>query len=544
MQRSDRSKRSNFRRSRSGGSGRCNVAANAEHRTRCQQEHRGPRFLTVALQDEFRPSDRWDINCGVRFESYGYALGNYASPEQAFWFNEVNPTACVDPSGLQQVPATDFGGARAGNVPHELPDVLHDGAGRHVRSRSAHRSHALPSGPKRRAANHAGRQRNDHEYDVLAARRLYVYGNSELGDPVLVRPLHAADGRPPTSKCSRTSTVIRWRTICTTRRTTTTASPRSFTTTRSSSRTTGTRRSSSVSTARIGATRSRRSSAGRRNQSVNVSLPGGLSGAFNSGTQKTEGVELAVTKGDPSRNGLSGQFSYTYTYSVLKYALINGSNIVSNLISSLEPLPKLRGNQRRAAVLRRPDADERRKAADAGADRTSLRGRCGIGRSEVHCQSLLRRNPDASSRRTAAYPLTGFYPTYANFFPYGLQLGDGSTALSPNIFAGYLTYKHNKWQVTVTGNLWEGTQYGNPGRDCGNRSAFVLAQTRVKSVSFPGRTWSTTRRVARALRFRIRTPVSSTASDSIATHGISTSVRRSRTRLLRAFKPPSLLRTS
>ena len=74
----------------------------------------GPRFLTVALQDEFRPSDRWDINAGIRFESYGYALGDYASPEQQFWFGEINQTACVAPNGLVQAPASDLdGGARA-----------------------------------------------------------------------------------------------------------------------------------------------------------------------------------------------------------------------------------------------------------------------------------------------------------------------------------------------------------------------------------------------------------------------------------------------
>ena len=210
------------------------------------------------------------------------------------------------------------------------------------------------------------------------------------------------------------------------------------------------------------------------NQSVNVSLPGGLSGAFNSGTQKTEGVELAVTKGDPSRNGLSGQFSYTYTYSVLKYALINGSNIVSNLISSLNPylsLEGINGGQPCYGV---------KTQTNAGKPLTpqQIAHRCAVDAASGAPKFIA--NPYYGGTLTqaavnAAYPLNGFYPTYANFFPYGLQLGDGSTALSPNIFAGYLTYKHNKWQVTVTGNLWEGTQYGNPGAIAGTdpRSCFA-----------------------------------------------------------------------
>ena len=72
------------------------------------------------------------------------------------------------------------------------------------------------------------------------------------------------------------------------------------------------------------------------NQSVEVALPGGLSGSFNSGTQKTEGLEVAIQKGDPSRNGFSGQLSYTYTYSQIKYSLINGNNIVSTELSNLQ----------------------------------------------------------------------------------------------------------------------------------------------------------------------------------------------------------------
>ncbi len=86
----------------------------------------GPRFLNVALQDEFRPSDRWDINAGLRFESYGYALGDYASPEQQFWFNEVNQTACVAPNGLVQAPAADINGgtARSPSVGQNYPTYV------------------------------------------------------------------------------------------------------------------------------------------------------------------------------------------------------------------------------------------------------------------------------------------------------------------------------------------------------------------------------------------------------------------------------------
>ena len=43
-----------------------------------------PEFASLALQDEWRPSDRWDINLGVRFESYVYDLPSANTPENNF----------------------------------------------------------------------------------------------------------------------------------------------------------------------------------------------------------------------------------------------------------------------------------------------------------------------------------------------------------------------------------------------------------------------------------------------------------------------------
>ncbi len=45
----------------------------------------------------------------------------------------------------------------------------------------------------------------------------------------------------------------------------------------------------------------------------------GVSPSFNAGTQRVDGVELLITKGDFNRNGLSGTFSYTYTNSAEKW---------------------------------------------------------------------------------------------------------------------------------------------------------------------------------------------------------------------------------
>ena len=91
----------------------------------------GPRFQPSRCRTSFGRATGWDINAGIRFESYGYALGDVSSPEQAFWFDQINATACVDPNGLKQVPATDFtgGASRYGGVPQSLLDYYTTPAG-------------------------------------------------------------------------------------------------------------------------------------------------------------------------------------------------------------------------------------------------------------------------------------------------------------------------------------------------------------------------------------------------------------------------------
>ena len=73
------------------------------------------------------------------------------------------------------------------------------------------------------------------------------------------------------------------------------------------------------------------------NQIVTVSLGNNFASGINAGTQKTTGVELAIQKGDPSRNGLSGQLAYTYTYAVMKYSTLPGGSNTIQTLNSLHP---------------------------------------------------------------------------------------------------------------------------------------------------------------------------------------------------------------
>ncbi|MBV8332817.1 MAG: TonB-dependent receptor, partial [Candidatus Eremiobacteraeota bacterium] len=67
----------------------------------------GGRFWAASLTDNWRPSDPWNVDAGVRLDSYGYVLGNTTgTPARAFWFAAYNRDTCANP-GLNYGYPTD-----------------------------------------------------------------------------------------------------------------------------------------------------------------------------------------------------------------------------------------------------------------------------------------------------------------------------------------------------------------------------------------------------------------------------------------------------
>ena len=404
-----------------------------------------PKFLTAAIQDEFRPSDKWDINAGVRFESYGYGLGNYASAQQAFWFNEVNQTVCVDPQGLQQAPQSDIDGghSRYGLVPSNYVGYVTTAPGQ-----------ACPFDPILNAQLYHPGQHGVPQITLGSSGTLTKVTESPrvgftytFGADSVLRFSYGRYTQPTPTFAEQVLTYVDGYQMATNLYNSSYYSNGFNSIVHDNPIQFSNNFDMSYEQHVPNTDWSLKLSPFYRytsNQSVTVSLPGGLSGAFNTGTQKSQGVELAVQKGDVSRNGISGQLSYTYTNSQTKNALINGVNIVSQMLNALKPFTSL-------------------EKINGGAP-------CYSGGAPISCKNAKAIvNPYYNFTYTdqqlaSEFPLTGFYPTYANSFPgaQGLQSGDGSTIIPPNVFSGFLSYKHDKFQATLTGNLWEGTQYGSP----------------------------------------------------------------------------------
>ncbi len=404
-----------------------------------------PKFYDIALQDEFRPTERWDINAGVRFESYGYELGSFGTAAQQFWFNQVNSTACVAQSGLQQaaggdqnpgargypgassyggytttapgqpcpfdpvlnaqlyhpgsngIPAITLGGSgtitdttmspRIGFTYTMGPDsVLRFSYGRYTQPTPTAFEQVLtyPDGYKMATALFGSRYYSNGLPSIVHNNPIQFSNNVDMSFEQRLRN---------TDLSFKLSPFYRYTT----------------------------------------------------NQSVSVLLPGGLGGAFNAATQRTDGVELAIQKGDPSQDGWSGQLAYTYTDAKLRYNLINGSNIVQTMLNTLKNFTSLEAINGGSPCY-----------AGGVGQTTCTPGTPGLITNPYYNDKI------TSAQLASQFPLDGFYPTYANYFPYGLDAGDGATAIPPSVFSGFLNWKHQKLSATLTGNLWQGFQYGAP----------------------------------------------------------------------------------
>lgn len=415
-----------------------------------------PKFTNLAFEDEFRPNDKLDLNLGLRLDRYTYQLGNIGGgAEGSFWANAINTTACVDPLGNKQVSSSDntsvtgpfASSASAGlltyftTLPgqacpldpasndqlyhpgqHGIPLVQVGGGGQFTHTTlSPHIGGTYTLDPNTvlrfayarttQPVNTAAAQSNTYLDGYQSATAIYAsqFYNNGLGTQDHDNQIQFANEYDLSLEKHLKGTDISFK-----------LSPYYRVTSQ---------------------------------QAVQVSLPGGLAGTFNGAQVKVQGVEFQIAKGDPTKNGLSGQISYTYTKAREKFLLINGANTISTLQGLFGPFFSLTKNGGGAQCYQGGVADP------------TCTDQAGTGASSVIANPYYAMLPnDSAAQEAAKYPLDGWYPLYANYFPNGgVGSGDATTALSPNIFAGLLAYKHDRLTLALNGILQGGQQYGTPG---------------------------------------------------------------------------------
>ncbi len=385
-----------------------------------------PKFSNVALTDEWKPNDKLDVNASVRFERDEFDLTPVSSPAKNFWYAAAQREFCYDTKTLQPVivpqppryaknitPFVSFDCAASGD-----PNAVHpDGKDGHIlltdqfnttytqsyfEPRFGVTYSVDPDTVLRFSAGRYAQQPQNYEVEYnslepnLAAE---LIGFLPFGYNT---PLHQAQAQ--FSNNFDFSYEHRFR---------------------------GTDLSVKLTPYYRYATQ-------QLYETVSIPTLFGVSPSFNSGTERTSGIEIEVTKGDFNRNGLAGVFSYTYTNSKEKWANYGGTNI-----NPVDPY-----NQ---------DIQNFNQLTKAGGG-----AQCYVNNSAG--QVL----PDPGCATVANYNAPIFNPYYG-MSPQPLldKFGWYDTGLdypyvSPNTFALVLSYRHNRFSITPALTLYQGATYGTP----------------------------------------------------------------------------------
>lgn len=418
-----------------------------------------PNFTTFALQERWTPTERLDVNLGLRDEIYSYDLANTSNDGQNFWFLAGQREFCYNPqtlapyfipakpaSGLPPTPFVGFDCPIDNSVPaHPVQTVHPDGQDGHLLLSNTY-SPSLTDyaftpqlgltytlDPDTVLRFSAGRfaqepetyqvqynsKDNNLAYELFQAFWQYGY----------TTPRH--DPQVQYSNNYDASYERRFK---------------------------GTDMSIKVTPYYRYAT----------NQVYSIGLPFGLAGGLNSGVERVDGVELSFAKGDFDRDGLSLLFSYTYTNAAEKWANYPGTSLnpidpYNQDIANFNGLTQAGGGSR---------CYENDNVGNVYPDPRCIRLKPGYNPPILNPyfgmapQPLLDRN--------------GWYPVGLDF-----------AYLSPNVASLVLNYKRGKFTVTPAMTFNEGQPYGNPAdvygydpRVCTGNSAKIPTAPNPKQADY------------------------------------------------------------
>ncbi len=407
-----------------------------------------PNFTALALQDQWNPSDKLNINFGLREEKYEYDLANTSNNGQNFWFTAGQNEFCYNPitlapyfiptppaSGRPPIPFIGFNCPVDASIPaHPVQTVHPDGKDGHLLLSNNYppsvSSYAFtpqlgmtytlnPDTVLRLSAGRYAQEPQTYQvqynakdnnlaYDLFQAFWQYGY----------TTPLHNA--------------LVQY------------SDNYDFSYER---RFKGTDMSIKVTPYFRYAT----------NQIYGISLPFGLAGGLNSGVERVAGFETEFTKGDFNRNGLSFVISYTYTNAAERWNSFPGTSI-----NPIDPY-----NQDIANFNGLTKA--------GGGSRCYENGQHGGVFPDPKCVQLNPKynppilNPYYSMSPQPLLDRNGWYPVGLDF-----------AYLSPNVLSAIVNYKHNRFNITPALTFNEGSLYGNPGdvlgidpRTCTRNSAAI-----------------------------------------------------------------------
>ena len=368
-----------------------------------------PKFIAASLTDEFRPTDKLLFNMGLRFDQFQFVGADPRAddPARAFWFKAWNLDNCVNaagapvakvtlgllptdacPAGFTAANMQTFSGTNTYNVLQprlggtytlNSDTVVRFSAGRYAE-------------PPHAAYEQYDTLEEDTPFELPGSAAFYSFGFlSPYNHPV----------RPPTSYNYDISLEKRLHN------------------TDWSFKLTPFLRQTHDQT-----------------QQFFLDQKTSFVSALNVGRQTSEGAEFQLNKGDFSRNGLSGQLSFAYTHSVIRYdSLSNGSTVVSGINADIQNYNALT------------------KAGGGSA--------CYLGGAASSCGAAgAIANPYYNAPLQPLVDPNQAFPTYTNFpgpvQSFAVQYG------APYVATLILNYKRDRFGLTPSLQFQGGARYGEP----------------------------------------------------------------------------------
>ncbi|HKU82001.1 MAG TPA: TonB-dependent receptor, partial [Candidatus Tumulicola sp.] len=400
-----------------------------------------PKFFSASLTDEFRPSDKWLFNLGVRLDSFTFQGSNTdTGAARDFWTNAFNQDYCVNNiSGIpvskgtigSGIPVTSpcpngYSKANWQNTPANFTFNIYQPRISGTYTVNPENVVRFSYGRYTQAPNSAFEQYNTLQENLAAydAANFYAFGRTSPGYPI----------QPPTS----INYDISWE--------------HHFKGTAMSFKITPFLRQT-------------------QNQIQNFFLDQKTAfvSGLNVGDQRSQGVEFQFQDGDFSRNGFAGQLSFAYTNSYIHYGSLPSGQYGTTVITGTNQAISQYNGYTKACAPGGPWVGK------IGPNHVPLCGSTITGVAAAPCYTTTGTpvysctaadvgNPYWNNPQQLIDPSTAF-PTF-DVFPGGIGSAGASYGV-PYAASLILNYKHDKWAVTPSLSFEGGGKYGVPQTNTG-----------------------------------------------------------------------------
>ena len=398
-----------------------------------------PNFYGWSLTDQYRPSDKWLFNLGLRLDTFNFAGGNEAVPPvggggpevRQFWWNAFNLDNCQNTTTGFVFPNPSPGKlCPAGSIQTYMQNLSYQNFTFNVLQPRLAGTYTV--NPNNVIRFSAGR------YTESGNTAFMQYGTWQEDSADFIGPTFLQYGRNtpgyPIQPQTSLNYDLSWE-----------------------SHLKGTDWSFKV-TPFLRQTQ-------EQIQEFFLNVKEGFVSGLNAGDQRSQGLEFQLQKGDFTRNGFSGLLSFAYTNSYITYGPVNpyGATVLAGVNNAIAEY-----NAYTAACVHNPtNPNCGTTSANGPANACYTTGGIPVAPVSIHGTTITCPKNDFINPYWFA-PIQSIINTHSQFATY--DLFPGSTAFpgaygaynAPYVASMVINYKHNKYAITPSLQFEGGERYGYP----------------------------------------------------------------------------------